>query len=217
MTLESDSVDVVLGGVEAMAGAFGGVAVHAQATPDVASRFTSRGYVPSLVTWAKDWPPNAGPLEFPGAPTAELVPMTRARFADFVAALQQDEVQHRVRAGVLPGSEGAAQLDAVLERQARGLSNPGQLFRSVLVDGMVVAEVWQSVQPGVSYINYLRVPPALRGSSYAKASMAALSRDALARGERQTQMSTYPDNNVMVALLQGAGCRVVELRLRKDL
>lgn len=217
LTLQSDSVDVVLGGVEAMAGALRGVAVHAQATPDVASRFTSRGYVPSLVTWAKDWPPDAGPVDFPGAPTAELVPMTGTQFADFVAALQQDEVQHRVRAGVLPDSEGAAQLDVILERQARGLSNPGQLFRSVVVDGRVVAEVWESVQPGAGYVNYLRVLPAVRGSSYAKASMAALSRDVLARGERQTQMSTYPHSTVMAALLEGVGCRVVELRLRKDL
>ena len=47
--------------------------------------------------------------------------------------------------------------------------------------------------------------------------MAALSRDALSRGERQTQMSTYPHNTVMAALLPAAGCRVAELRLRKDL
>ena len=217
LTLEPDSVDLVLGGVEAMARALGGVAVHAQATPDVATGFTSRGYVPSLVTWIKDWPSDAGPVDFPGAPTGELVPMTEAQLGDFVAALQEDEVRHRVRAGVLSGSEGAGQMDAILERQAQGLPNPGQLFRSVVVEGRVVAEVWQSVDPGVSHINYLRVPPALRGSSYAKASMAALSRDALSRGERQTQMSTYPHNTVMTALLQGAGCRVAEIRLRKDL
>lgn len=217
LTLEPDVVDLVLGGVEAMAGALGAVAVHAQATPDVASGFTSRGYVASLVTWVKDWPPDAEPVELPGAPTGELVPMSGARLGGFVAALREDEVRHRVRAGVLPGSDGAAQMDGILDRQAQGLPNPGQLFRCVVVDGRIVAEVWQSVQPGVSYVNYLRVPPGLRGSSYAKASMAALSRDALSRGDRQTQMSTYPHNTVMVALLQRIGCRVAEIRLRKDL
>ena len=121
-------------------------------------------HVPSLITWVRDWPSGAQPVEFPGAPTAELAPITDRR----ARGLRRGPPGGR---GPAPGAGGRASRLGGRHPDGRrpGAASTGPAEpRAVvplrrLVDGRVVAEVWQSVQPGVSYINYLRVPPALRG------------------------------------------------------